>query len=136
MPRSYENLSAVCNNRWMQPGDEAKTNIPALNATTTSISEVGIESSSVTTGYTTLESMYDVSDIRTAKGDHIRLKSVTLSYKVPDFWGIKNMTVRAQAQNLAVFCFDKNLRGMDPDQVRNVGMPALPYYTISVNFSL
>ena len=80
--------------------------------------------------------MYDVSDIRTAKGNHIRLKSITLSYQVPEFWGIKGMTVRAQAQNIGVFCFDKNLRGMDPDQVRNIGMPVLPYYTFAVNFSL
>ena len=136
MPRSYENLADVFNNRWMKPGDELTTNIPRLNATTTSISEVGIEESSVTTGYTTLERMYDYSDARTAKGDHIRLKSITLSYRVPEFWGIKGMTLRAQAQNIAVFCFDKNLRGMDPDQVRNIGMPALPYYTFAVNFSL
>ena len=136
MPRSYENLSDVFNNRWRNPGDELKTNIPRLNATTTSINAIGITESSVTTGYTTVESMYDVSDARTARGDHIRLKSITLSYKVPEFWGIKGMTVRAQAQNLAVFCFDKNLRGMDPDQVRNVGIPALPYYTFAINFSL
>jgi len=136
MPRSYENLSDVFINRWRNPGDELKTNVPKLNASTTSISEVGIQESSVTTGYTTLESMYDVSDVRTAKGDHIRLKSVTLSYQVPEFLGIKGMTVRAQALNVGVFCFDKNLRGMDPDQVRNIGMPALPYYTFAVNFSL
>ena len=136
MPRSYENLSDVFNNRWRKPGDEDITNIPRLNATTTSISAVGITESSVTTGHTTVESMYDVSDARVAKGDHIRLKSITLSYQVPEFWGIKGMTLRAQAQNLAVFCFDKNLRGMDPDQVRNVGIPALPYYTFAINFSL
>ena len=136
MPRSYENLSDVFNARWQKPGDEANTNIPRLNATTTGIDKIGIEESSVTTGYTTVESLYDVSDIRTAKGNHIRLKSITLSYQVPEFWGIKGMTVRAQAQNIGVFCFDKNLRGMDPDQVRNIGMPVLPYYTFAVNFSL
>ena len=136
MPRSYENLSDVFNNRWRNPGDENITNIPRLNATTTSITAVGITESSVTTGYTTVESMYDVSDARVARGDHIRLKSITLSYQVPEFWGIKGMTLRAQAQNIAVFCFDKNLRGMDPDQVRNVGLPALPYYTFAINFSL
>ena len=136
MPRSYENLSDVFNNRWRKPGDENITDIPRLNATTTSISAVGITESSVTTGHTTVESMYDVSDARVAKGDHIRLKSITLSYQVPEFWGIKGMTLRAQAQNLAVFCFDKNRRGMDPDQVRNIGIPALPYYTFAINFSL
>ena len=136
MPRSYENLSNVFINRWKAPGDENRTNIPRLNATTSSISTVGIQDSSVTTGHTTLESMYDYSDVRTAKGDHIRLKSITLSYAVPEFWGITGMTVRAQALNVGVFCFDKNLRGMDPDQVRNIGMPALPYYTFAVNFSL
>jgi len=136
MPRSYENLSDVFNNRWRNPGDELKTNIPRLNATATAITDAGIEESSVTTGHTTLESLYDYSNIRTAKGDHIRIKSITLSYRVPDFMGIQNMVVRAQVQNAGVFCFDKNLRGMDPDQVRNVGLPALPYYTLSVNFSL
>ncbi len=136
MPRSYENLSDVFVNRWKNPGDELTTDIPRLNASTTGLSEVGIQSSSVTTGYNTLESMYDVSTARVAKGDHIRLKSITLSYKVPEFCGITGMTVRAQAQNVGLICFDKNLRGMDPDQVRNIGLPVLPYYVFSVNFSL
>jgi len=80
--------------------------------------------------------MYDVSTARVANGDHIRLKSVTLSYRVPEFCGITGMTLRAQAQNIGLICFDKNLKGMDPDQVRNVGLPVLPYYIFSVNFSL
>ncbi|MCF0176610.1 MAG: hypothetical protein HUJ94_07220, partial [Bacteroidales bacterium] len=135
MPRSNENMSSVFVNRWRAAGDEAFTNIPKLNATTTSISAVGIVGSSVTTGYSTLESMYDMSDVRTVRGDHIRLKSITLSYRVPDFWKINGMTVRLQGQDLGVWCFDKNLKGMDPDQQRSVGMPVLPTYTFALNFS-
>ncbi|MCF0173336.1 MAG: SusC/RagA family TonB-linked outer membrane protein [Bacteroidales bacterium] len=135
MPRSYVNLSNDFINRWRVEGDEATTAIPKLNETTTSISAVGITESSVTTGYSTLESMYDMSDVRTVRGDHIRLKSITLSYKVPEFWKINGMTVRLQGQDLGVFCFDKNLKGMDPDQQRSIGMPVLPTYTCALNFS-
>lgn len=83
--------------------------------------------------------MYDMSDARVVKGDHIRLSTVTLSYNVPTTAskkvGIQNMNVALQASNVAVWAFDKKLKGQDPDQVSSVGLPSLPTYSMSLRMS-
>lgn len=134
MPRSNENMSAEFVNRWRKAGDEATTDIPRLNATQTSLSEVGIKSNSQLFGsYTTLEKLYDMSDARTAKGDYIRLSTLTLSYRIPTLLSFNNLTLRFQATNLGVITFDPKLKGQDPEQVNSIGLPSLPTYTFGLN---
>jgi len=76
--------------------------------------------------------MYDNSDARVANGDHIRLQSISLSYKVPTPV-IKNLTLGLQGSNLHVWAFDDKLNGQDPEQVSSLGMPNLPTFSFSLN---
>lgn len=143
MPMPHENMNSEFNNRWRQPGDEAWAVIPGLSNQSMNISAVGtgyynISSSYLVptgaTGYT----LYDYSDARVVRADHIRWQTLSLSYHLPAQWlgkiGMNSMTVTGQASNLAVWSFDKKLKGQDPEQVQGVGMPSLPSYSISLRF--
>lgn len=138
MPMPHQNMSAEFNNRWQSPGDEANTAIPGLSNETLTGWNKGISSYVVPYGKSYWW-MYDNSDERTVKGDYIRWQSLTLAYKLPDKIlsriGVNNVRIAAQVQNLAVWAFDKKLKGQDPEQVRGVGMPVLPSYNLSLNFS-
>ena len=83
--------------------------------------------------------MYDKSDLRVVKGDHIRWQSLTLGYTMPKRiikkLGVSNLRLSAQVSNLGVLVFDKKLKGQDPEQVQSIGMPALPTYNFGVNVS-
>lgn len=155
LPMPESNMNNAFVRRWRNEGDEAFTTIPVLTnitletpypKTPPSASEeykftmidyeyYGWAAPNTYTGWF----MYDYSDERVVKGDHIRLRSVTLGYDVPTNWvkrlGLNSLRVDLQAQNLAVFAFDKKLKGQDPDQVSSIGMPVLPTYNLSINVS-
>ncbi|WP_053975844.1 SusC/RagA family TonB-linked outer membrane protein [Mangrovimonas xylaniphaga] len=149
MPLPYENMHADFNNRWRQPGDEALTNIPAIsnhNQTFTSNFTADGYGTVYVTNYgkvvpegTNSWWMYDNSDARVVRADHIRFQSLTLSYNVPDRLfqgsGIKHLNLSVQGSNLSYFAFDKDLRGQDPEQVSGIGLPTLPNYSLSLNMS-
>ena len=149
LPLPYENMHSNFNNRWRQPGDEANTNIPALSSDNMAFSNTGSTANydrvRVTNyGYVVPQGqnawwMYDNSDVRTVDADHIRLQSISLSYSVPNQWikksGLKSMRIGVQANNVAVWAFDKDLKGQDPEQVNNIGMPSLSTYSLSLNVS-
>ena len=106
-------------NRWRQPGDENYTDIPGLSSDrlTYPPSQVEFWDYVLPSGKNNGWYMYDMSDARVVKGDHIRLSTVTLSYNVPTIAskkvGIQNMNVALQGSNLAVWAFDKKLKGQD-----------------------
>ncbi|MFV0291204.1 MAG: SusC/RagA family TonB-linked outer membrane protein [Mangrovibacterium sp.] len=144
LPLPYENMSSEFNNRWRQAGDEAHTDIPGLSNNdmflmdyTTNYSK-GIFPSSSAKG--SVWELYDYSTARTVKGDHIRWNALSLSYQVPakfvNKMGLSSFSLGASANNLAVWAFDKDLDGQDPNQVRSIGMPSLPTYNFSLNVSL
>lgn len=156
LPMPEKNMNSAFVNRWRQPGDEAFTSIPGLTNINLNMynpqeppapgeeykyimgdSEYrGIGAPTEYTGWF----MYDYSDERVVKGDHIRLRAITLGYTVPPKFikrlGLSNLRFDIQAQNLAVFAFDKKLKGQDPDQVSSIGLPVLPTYNFSINVSL
>lgn len=153
LPMPEDNMNRAFVNRWRQAGDENHTNIPGLSNIDLSFPDASVTlTSSNEYQYTVVDQdyrsyigpsqysgwfMYDYSDVRVVKADHIRLRSVTLGYDVPPSiahrFGLGNIRLDFQAQNLAVFAFDKKLRGQDPDQVASIGMPVLPSYNFSVN---
>ncbi|OMP30162.1 SusC/RagA family TonB-linked outer membrane protein [Mangrovimonas sp. DI 80] len=149
LPLPYENMHADFNDRWRQPGDEAITNIPGIsnhNQTFTSNFTADGYGTVYVTNYgkvvpegTNSWWMYDNSDARVVKADHIRFQSLTLSYNVPDRLftgsGIKHLNLSVQGSNLSYFAFDKDLRGQDPEQVSGIGLPTLPTYSLSLNMS-
>lgn len=137
MPLSGDNMRSEFVNRWRQEGDEAYTDIPVLSNNPRTISEN--LSKFIPKGGTSLYNLYDLSDLRTAKGDYIRWQSLTLSYRCPASFlkmiGLKALIVRLQTQNLAVWAFDKKIKGQDPEQVRSVGLPTLPTYNLGLTVS-
>lgn len=149
LPLPYQNMNSEFTNRWQQAGDENVTNIPTLTDHNMSFyrdsSADGYDQVYVTNyGYAVPEGrnawwMYDYSDVRTVSADHIRLKSISLNYNIPkqllNGTGIKNLNLGVQGSNLAVWAFDKKLKGQDPDQVSGIGMPNLPTYSFSLNMT-
>lgn len=149
LPLPYENMHSDFNNRWKQPGDEAFTNIPTItNANLTFTNSGGADGydrvyvtnygSAIPSGRSAWW-MYDYSDARVVKGDHIRLQTISLSYNVPnkilEKTELKNLTLGVQASNVAVWAFDKDLKGQDPEQVNGIGLPSLPTFSMSLNLS-
>ena len=103
--------------RWRNPGDEERTNIPVLSTDPKEVSYATIGSDFIPGGKnsTSLWELYNYSNIRTAKGDFIRWQSLTLSWRCPQQFlkniGVRSAVLRFQMQNLAVWTFDKKLKG-------------------------
>lgn len=124
LPREFEN-------RWVLPGDEAKTNVPVI-ATRRQAQRYG--ESNLRTAY----SSYNYSDVRIAKGDFIRLKEISLSY---DFGSdvlkslrLKNLSMKIQATNPLLLYSDSKLNGQDPEFTNSGGVatPVPKQITFSV----
>ena len=134
------NLPKALADRWKQAGDETKTNIPALydrNIANNFPDELkGLYESD---GYVDVEmvNMYDMSDIRVAKTDFLRLRNITLSYRLPKTFlkkfFIKEMTLRAQGSNLKTWAA-KEWDGLDPETAY-ANMPAMPSYSFGASIS-
>jgi TonB-linked SusC/RagA family outer membrane protein len=115
--------------RWMVPGDEQLTKVPAL-ATSENYKD-----------YPYLQrayNAYNYSDVRVAKGDFIRLKDIYLTYTVPQTWlkgvQLNSLSVRAAVSNVCLLLSDKTLKGQDPEFVRagGVALPVPRQYTLTV----
>ena len=110
-------------NRWQKAGDEANTVVPGMAGTFAATSLL----------------RYQQSDINVLKGDYIRLRELSLSYKIPTQKitdKIKGATFGFNVRNLGLL-WTANKEGLDPDVLPNLssttlGLPA----TVSYNFSL
>ena len=117
----YSDLTASMKemkNRWIVPGDEAVTTIPAI-ATVRQMREIN----SLNNAY----SAYNYSTERVAKGDFIRLKELSLTYDLPKkvFEGQKAVSsfgVKVSATNLWLAYADKKLNGRDPEYYNSGGV--------------
>lgn len=81
--------------------------------------------------------MYNMSDVRVAKTDFLKLKLISLSYSFPKKLiaplHVSNLRLRLQATNLFTIC-KSAWHGLDPESA-GVGIPQLPSYSLSVNVS-
>lgn len=146
MPMPDENMSGEFNNRWRNPGDEAWATIPGLSNNRLIINTTGanaqykVQYSEIIPSGANGYNLYDLSDARIVSGSHIRWQSLSLNYRLPDRLtkriGLRSTNIGASANSLAVWSFDKDLKGQDPEQVIGIGMPALPSYSLNVSFSL
>ncbi len=130
---SYSDMDAITKdmkNRWLMPGDEDYTNIPVI-ASKEMYDKYGYE----------LESTYNAfnySDQRVAKGDFIRLKELSLEYRVPKSFltkfGLTSASLKAQGTNLWLMYSDKALNGQDPEffGTGGVALPVPKQYTFSL----
>ncbi|MDE6810528.1 MAG: SusC/RagA family TonB-linked outer membrane protein [Muribaculaceae bacterium] len=124
--KSENNLSRDYLDRWLKPGDEKYTNIPAIighghpsyfnynQHFSERMSNDGIQP--IANNYW---DMYDYSDIRVVSSDYLKLNTLSLSYLVPSqwirSWGFKRLEVTASATNVFTIC-DKKLKGQTPTQ--------------------
>lgn len=131
------NVSTNWKKRWRKPGDEKYTDVPVLyNDRVASDFErnVSAEDRGATEECTYF---YDLSDFRVAKADFLRLRSVGLSYIMPEKllkgMGISSMMIRFQASNLFVWAH-KDWKGLDPE-TPEANIPILPSYSLGINVS-
>lgn len=109
-PEATQNMSKEWASRWRKPGDEAFTDVPRL--------EANQFDDAVFYPYPSNGTMYNNSDLRTVKGDFVRLQNMSLSYdlnlkKFRDL-GIQNIRFMLQGNNLHVWKNSK-LKGQDPE---------------------
>ena len=132
----YSDLSAMTRefkNRWTLPGDEARTNIPAI------ISSRMYEENP---DYRYAYNAYNYSDARVAKGDFIRMKEISLSYDFPKQWiaplKVSSLSLKVQATNLFLIYADKKLNGQDPEffNAGGVASPVPRQFTFTLRLGL
>ena len=122
---SYSDLSSLpreFKNRWMMPGDENVTNIPAI-ASLNQRDRYG--STTLSTAY----NAYNYSTARSAKGDFVRLKEIALTYTLPKALLAKthflsSASLKIAGTNLALLYADKDLNGQDPEFINAGGVAA------------
>ncbi|WP_344848797.1 SusC/RagA family TonB-linked outer membrane protein [Pedobacter jeongneungensis] len=124
-------------NRWIKPGDEQFTNVPALldsYQTGTQVKDVNGNTISAVYPY----NLYNFSSERVASGDFIRFKQVSLGYELPKEFLSKLKIASAQisfvGNNLALLYSDKRLNGQDPEFFASggVALPIPKQYTLSL----
>lgn len=129
----FDALPAELANRWVVPGDEDITNVPAI-----------LPFRTVNAGGTDLTSysLYNQSDIRVADGDYIRLKTVRLSYQLPTTLvskvGLNTVNLSVEGQNLWLIYSDDALNGQDPEFFSSggVSLPQPRLVTFSLNIGI
>ncbi len=127
----YRAFSKDLTNRWVLPGDEYITNIPAIIDNKTALLLDGQNA----------YSLYNNSDQRVADGDFIRLKDISVGYSLPETWltgiGINSMRLSFNVNNVLLLYSDSDLNGVDPE-FYNSGGVALPNqrtYTCTLNLN-
>ena len=117
LPFPQQNMSREFVDRWRQPGDELKTNIPALS------DEPLLFTGDYARKYAIADNrwdMYNKSDIRVASGNFLRCRSLSLRYDFSreqlDFFHLKGASVSFESSNLFVLKSSK-LIGRDPEQI-------------------
>ena len=136
---SYNDMSVMTKdmlNRWIQPGDEAFTSIPALldPVSTTYITNSTGGQVSATYPY----NAYNYSTERVVDGSYLKLKQVSLGYALPKEWlssvKISNASLNLVGNNLWTIIADKGLRGQDPEFYASggVALPTLRQFTLSL----
>lgn len=135
---AYNDLSVFpkeMRNRWINPGDEKITNIPAI-ADLRAVNEIGL--ATLLRAY----SAYNYSTQRVVDGSFVRMKNISLSYTfardVLEALHVNNLTLRLQATNPFLIYADKNLNGQDPEFFRTGGVayPVNTQYTFTINLGI
>lgn len=145
-PSSQQNLRKEFVNRWLYPGDEMHTNIPAVQgAVNSSDFDLYAWWKNAATQLPVFADhyyqMYDYSDLRVVKGDYIKLQYISLSYRMPERickkLRSKGMVGTITGSNLYTFA-NKALRGQDPTQSGsspNINLSLRPVYAFNLNVS-
>lgn len=126
MPREFKN-------RWMKPGDEKYTDVPAIIS-----SRQYNDNNQLSYAY----NAYNYSTARIAKGDFIRMKEISLTYDFPKRWiqklKLSSLSLKLQATNLFLIYADKKLNGQDPEFFNSGGVatPVPKQFTMTLKIGL
>lgn len=118
--------------RWLNPGDEMKTEIPGLPSLDL-IGLVGEEN--IEKAYNT----YNYSQKRVVDGSFVRMKNISLSYNMPEklikHLGLENIGLKINVTNPFLIYSDKRLNGQDPEYYKSggVSLPTPKQYTLTLN---
>ena len=127
-------------NRWVIPGDEDRTTIPAILDRRIAIAELNafVSTEGLVLGGDNAYDLYNASSLRVADGTYARLRTVAVGYALPQDYvesiGLRAIKLRLQAENVALLYSDSRLGGQDPEFF-NSGGAALPLPQ-TVTFSL
>ncbi len=142
-PSPYANMRKEFVNRWRRPGDENKTDIPAIvvdDATllvnTKEIPWWLYKSYSFATDR---YQMYDNSDLRVVDGRYLRLQSLQFQYRFEDSFckklHLSSAYLTLAGTNLFTWC-SKKLKGQDPEQSGTssvINLSVRPTYSLNLN---
>ena len=132
---SYSDLDAMPKefyDRWGMPGDEKYTNVPSILD--------ALAQSRLNGAYP--YNNYNYSAQRVAKGDLVRLKTVSLAYQLPNEmmkkFGLNNASVTAATTNPWLMYSDEKLRGQDPEFFNSGGVaqPVQKQITLALKVGL
>ena len=124
-------------NRWIMPGDEKYTNIPAILDNFTATQLITDANGSRIDGRIPYN-MYNYSTERVAKGDFIRFKQISFSYEIPQKLASKlqlaSASITLVGNNVALLYADERLHGQDPEffNAGGVSTPVAKQYTLSL----
>ena len=133
---SYSDLAAMpkeFKNRWVQPGDEKLTNIPAIASVRQNYNDLYL-------GYA--YNAYNYSTARVADGGFIRMKDISLTYdfspRLISKIGLSTASLKFDATNLFLIYADKKLNGQDPEFVNSGGVatPLSKQFTFTVRLGI
>lgn len=125
------NVSSYFLDRWQQPGDENKTNVPAY------VADEYTNSTRRNTGY------YQYGDVNVVKASYVKVRDITLSYGLTPpalrFLKLQGLDLFVQATNFMVWKANKN--DIDPEfftlQAGTRMTPAVKHgYNVGLNITL
>lgn len=125
IPDPEKNASTQLNKRWRQAGDEKHTDIPALLSSDDDLSKY-LPDNSLTlsnSGQVYRYQMYNLSDLRVVKADHLRCNNICLTYALP-----KNQLDKIKLSNL-IFA----LTVTDPFIIKSKGLGKQDPESLSMN---
>ena len=133
---SYSDLAAMpkeFKNRWVMPGDEKVTDIPAIASVRQNYNDRYLSYA---------YNAYNYSTARVADGGFIRLKDVSLTYdfnpQLVSKLGLGSASLKLDATNLMLLYADKKLNGQDPEFVNSGGVatPLSKQFTFTLRLGI
>ena len=132
----YSDLDAMpkeFKNRWTVTGDENRTDVPVI-----ADKRMNQQDTNLKRAY----NAYNYSTARTAKGDFIRMKEISLSYDFPKTWishlKLNALSLKLQATNLFLIYSDDKLNGQDPEffNTGGVAAPVPKQFTLTLRMGI
>ena len=131
----------------MKPGDEARTNIPAIICGGSPHLGAYTQPWTENTNYygpklhTNAWTMYDYSDARVVSADYVKFSNLNLTYELGkrtlEKWRLQRLAISLNAYNICTFC-NSDLRGQTPNQggFSEVQLSDTPSFTLGVNINI